>query len=435
MKKSRLDETIMELEGMERLKRADIEAMQLKKLNVLLGREKKRGGFYGSLPEKLDSLEELASLPFTEEADLQAYGHRMLLCSQNEIQRVITDRTSGTTGLPKRIFYTKNDLEHTVRLFMAGLGEFIFPGNKTMICMPFSGPFGLGELIAEAVERLGAKALKTGPFLTFSQFEKVLKEEKPDTFVGMAVQLLSILRYCGKGSLERALVSGDACPDTVLEQCEMLLGTKLFPHYGSREIALGGAVTCPAHQGMHLRENHIIAEIIDEQGNVLPHGEYGELVITTIGMEAQPLIRYRTGDRTRILAGKCPCESELIRIDQIKRINKSGLPDMEGLDNLVFSIPEVIDYQAEYRNGILKLYVLSSDKTASEKIRLLIAGKYHELQIEITEVSPSEDSRPLYPAKRILTIFTEGNPGGPQPSLSKGETGFVNHQQTGLQPE
>ncbi len=69
---------------------------------------------------------------------------------------------------------------------------------------------------------------------------------------------------------------------------------------------MGGAVTCPAFEGMHLRENHILPEIIDENGKVLPDGEYGELVLTTIGADAMSLIRYRTGDYTRILP-KCPC--------------------------------------------------------------------------------------------------------------------------------
>ena len=82
---------------------------------------------------------------------------------------------------------------------------------------------------------------------------------------------------------------------------------------------MAGAITCPAHDGMHLRENHIIAEIIDGQGNVLPHGEEGELVITTIGMEAMPLIRYRTGDYTRIIPGTCVCGSETIRLDLLRR--------------------------------------------------------------------------------------------------------------------
>ena len=96
--------------------------------------------------------------------------------------------------------------------------------------------------------------------------------------------------------IRRALISADACPAGVMEELEKGLGGKLYPHYGSRECGLGGAVTCSAFEGMHLRENHIIPEIIDENGNVLPDGAYGELVITTIGLEAMPLIRYRTGD-------------------------------------------------------------------------------------------------------------------------------------------
>lgn len=420
MKKSRLDDMIMRLEGLGSLNRREIEALQLRKLNELLRKEQERGGFYSSLPGRLESLEQLSDLPFTTAEDLQMHSGRMLLCSQNEVQRVITDRTSGTTGSPKRLFYTKEDLEHTILLFMAGLGEFIYPGSKTMICMPFSGPYGLGELIAAAVERLGAAALKLGPFLTYSEYAKVIREEQPDTFVGMPVQLLSILRFCGKGSLQRALVSGDACPETVVEQCQLILGTKLFPHYGSREMALGGAVTCPAHEGMHLRENHVIAEIVDEQGNVLPHGMYGELVITTIGMMAQPLIRYRTGDYTRIFPEPCPCGSEVIRLDQVRRKAEDGLPSMEELDNLVFHFPEVVDYHAGYGEGHLQLELLTkpscaaAQRTATNQslhgamdvpessVRTLLQEKYRNLNVTVTAGQCTGASKSLYMAKRCV---------------------------------
>ena len=103
-----------------------------------------------------------------------------------------------------------------------------------------------------------------------------------------------------------------------MEELEKALGSKLYPHYGSRECGLGGAVTCEAFEGMHLRENHMIPEIIDEKGNVLPEGEYGELVLTTIGADAMPLIRYRTGDYTRILP-PCPCGGVTKRLDIVSR--------------------------------------------------------------------------------------------------------------------
>ena len=340
---SRINWLIEKQEGLTDLSREALERMQLEKLNALLKKEKERQGFYKNLPERLGSLAELAALPFTDDEDLAEHAGGMLLVSQSEIQRVLSDATSGTTGKAKRVFYTEGDCKHTVELFMAGLGEFVFPGSVTMICMPFSGPYGLGELIAEAIEKLGARPLKLGWGLSYGELKAAMDSERPDTFVGMPTEFLAMLRVCGKGSLKRALISGDACPDTVISEAEDILGTPLWPHYGSREMALGGAICCPAHEGMHLRENHVIAEIVDDDGNVLPEGELGELVITTIGMEALPLIRYKTGDYTRVIPGKCRCGSELIRLDSLRRKGEAG--EMAELDGKLFSLGALVDYK------------------------------------------------------------------------------------------
>ena len=217
----------------------------------------------------------------------------------------------------------------------------------------------------------------------------MMAEEQPDTFVGMPVQLLSILRVCGKGSLERALVSGDACPHAVIAACEGLLGTALFPHYGSREMALGGAICCQAHEGMHLRENHVIAEIVDEAGNPLLPGETGELVITTVGMEAMPLIRYRTGDYTRILPTPCPCGSEVLRLDSVRR--KGEAAEISGLDETLFALPWVADYRAERREGRLFLEVLTCGE-----------GTLPPLDAEWSLRPATEEDRTLYRGKRRI---------------------------------
>ena len=386
MSLSRIDALLLAQDGLTPVTRVSIEQLQLRKLNALLVREKERGGFYRDLPDHLDSLSALASLPFTTDEDLAHHAPGLLLCSQAEIRRVLSDATSGTTGAAKRVFYTEGDCEHTIELFMAGLGELIFPGSVTMICFPFSGPHGLGELIAEAIERLGARPLKLGAGLSYGEFAKLLEKEKPDTFVGMPVQLLSLLRVCGRGSLRRALISGDACPDAVLRGCEAILQSCLFPHYGSREMALGGAICCSAHEGMHLRENHVIAEIVDEQGRPLPPGERGELVITTIGMEAMPLIRYRTGDYTRVIPGRCPCGSEVLRLDTVRRKETT---ELAALDETLFSLPFVADYRAERRNGRLHLQILTCG-----------AGVLPAMDAE-TEVRPARpDDRSLYAGKR-----------------------------------
>ena len=389
MTRSRIDELIKMQEGLPEVTRQSLEALQLKKLNAVLKREKARNGFYKGLPDHLDSLEELAGLPFTTDEDLAQNAPGMLLCSQGEIQRVLSDATSGTTGSAKRVFYTEGDCRHTVELFMAGLGELVFPGSVTMICFPFSGPHGLGELIAEAIGGLGARPLKLGAGLSYGEWESVLREEKPDTYVGMPVQLLSMLRVCGRGSLKRALVSGDACPEAVMREAERLLGSRLFPHYGSREMALGGAICCPAHEGMHLRENHVIPEIGDEKGKVLPDGETGELVITTIGMEAMPLIRYRTGDHTRILPGPCLCGSVVKRLDSLLREGEAA--EIAALDERLFSLPFVADYRAERREGKLHLEVLSCGE-----------GRLPALDAEITLRPVRPEDRSLYRGKRRI---------------------------------
>ncbi len=400
MRRSRIDDYIQTQEGLPEVTRQSLDALALGKLNALLRRERERGGFYAGLPEKLGSLKELADLPFTTDEDLARRAGGMLLCSQGEVQRVLSDATSGTTGTAKRVFYTEGDLEKTVRLYMAGLGELIFPGSRTMICFPFSGPYGLGELIAEAIARLGAKPLRLGPFLSYGEYAGVLEAERPDTFVGMPVQLLSILRVCGRGSLARALVSGDACPKSVAEACAAILGSPLFPHYGSREMGMAGAITCQAHAGMHLRENDVLAEITDPQGRVLPAGEFGELVITTFGMEALPLIRYRTGDYTRILPGRCPCGSEVIRLDTLRR-KKTAL-DVPTLDGALFALEHLADCRYTLSGQGLRVTALAAGALTAEELCGRLGALLPGVPVTAELRQATAADRALCPGKRKL---------------------------------
>ena len=394
---SRLDKYIREKEGLESLTRSDIENLQLRKLNEVLKREKARNGFYSGLPKQLGNLRELSALPFTLPSDLTERAGAMLLTSQAEISRVITDSTSGTMGPAKRVFYTPGDCDRTVEFFAAGLSELVFRGGKTMISMPFSGENGLGDLISRAIESLGAEPVKAGVGLSFGQYSQLIRQERPDSFVGMAGQLLSILRFCGRGSIARALVSGDACPKAVLTLIGEF-GIELFPHYGSREMALGGAVTCPAHSGMHLRENHVIAEIVGSDGAPLPPGQIGELVITTVGMDAMPLIRYRTGDFTRLLAEKCQCGSELIRLDGVTRKDSS----MEALDSALFPLPGLIDYEIGVSGGAVSLRALCDSALSADGLRSAAEGFYPHTRLNISSRLCTPEDRLFYPGKRRI---------------------------------
>ena len=398
MKRTNLDSWIETTEGIPHLTRENLEQLQLRRLNEMLKRLKDRGGIYQDYPDRLESLSQLQTLPFTTAKMLSEHPGRFLVTSQAEVSRVISGATSGTTGPAKRVFYTQADTEHTIGLFTAGISEMLSAGEKCFIAFPFTGPFGLGDLIAQAVERIGGTAIKASFGQTFGEMLGLLEETEPETYIGFPVTLLSLIRLSeNKFPVKRALVSGDACPAGVMEELEKALGSKLYPHYGSRECGLGGAVTCPAFEGMHLRENHIIPEIIDEAGNILPDGEYGELVLTTIGAEAMPLIRYRTGDYTRILP-PCICGGVTRRLDTVSR--REGEFSIEELDSALFRIPELVDYRASW-NGKLSIEAYGN-LPSGETIQTVVKEIYPWAKVSVCVLSAGKEQRPLYLGKRHI---------------------------------
>ena len=399
MKRTNLENWIETIEDLPQLTRETLEELQLRRLNETLVRLKARGGFYKDYPEKLEALSDLQKLPFTTAGMLSEHPGKFLLTSQSEVSRVISGATSGTTGPAKRVFYTANDTGHTVGFFAAGISEMLSAGEKCLIAFPFTGPFGLGDLIAQAVERLGAAPIKAGFGQTWGELTALVRETQPETYIGFPVTLLSLARMYGEDfPIKRALVSGDACPKGVMEELEKALGSKLYPHYGSRECGLGGAVTCQAFEGMHLRENHIIPEIIDEEGNVLPDGEYGELVITTIGAEAMPLIRYRTGDYTRILP-QCPCGGVTRRIDTVSR--REEYISIEELDSQLLRIPELVDYRASF-DGQLTIEARTLCEGSQRQIYDAAKEMYPDLQINVRTSLCRQYDRPMYLGKRHI---------------------------------
>ena len=142
-------------------------------------------------------------------------------------------------------------------------------------------------------------------------------------------------------------------------------------------------------------------EIIDEKGNVLPDGEWGELVITTIGMEAQPLIRYRTGDCTRIIPGRCICGSEVKRLDFVKRISQPGT--IREMDDVLFQIPDLVDYSVRITEDKKEITaLLTSDKGMESLRNVLTDGDTISLNCRKAEWKDTA----LYSAKRVILYYT-----------------------------
>lgn len=395
MSHSPIDAYIMAQEGLADCTRKTLEAFQLHKLNEVLARMHAHG--VCGVPARIESLEALQTLPFTTAADLAAQPSRYLLLSQAEVARIITDQTSGTTAAAKRVFYTEADTAHTIDFFAAGIREMAAPDEGVLITMPFSGALGLGDLIKRAVEKIGARPLCAGWGKCYGELAELVLHEKPSCYIGFPVPLLSLARYMGADfSIERALISGDSCPRGVLALLKEQM--TLYPHYGSRELCMGGAITCQAFSGMHVRENHFIVEIVDENGHLLPDGEEGEMVITTIGMEAMPLLRYRTGDRTRIIPEACPCGSVTKRIDAPFRLGRAAAL-LERLDSALFRVPAVVDTHVSESEEGLYIRALVRGECEAELLRAAeCIGKVAALETSSCRATDT----PLYAGKRVL---------------------------------
>ena len=277
--------------------------------------------------------------------DISGYRPKV---SQSEIAKIITAETSGTTGKEKRVYYTEEDLERTVEVFMQGISE--MEPEKTLVTFPDTGPYSLGERIAEALSRLGAVAINPGKTWSYHKLVDIIFKNKPDSFIGFPQTLLALQRLTN-GCFRAGLISGDYCINADY-MCPV------YPHYGSRETCLAGATSCRCRNGMHMRSD-IDVEIIDENGGVLPAGETGELVLTT-HLKAMPLECYRTGDYTRIIPGDCSCGNKNVRIDSVSRHTP-----IEKLDDEMFADPKLIDCEYYVENGEIKKNTVYIDDVSS----------------------------------------------------------------------
>lgn len=348
----------------ERLTRADLERYQLDRLRETIRYARQRSRFYdrhlaGSRC-RLTTLDNLAGLPFTTAADLRERGTRFLCVSQDEIARVVTLDTSGTTGAPKRLYFTEADQESTVEFFRVGMSTFTEPGDTVMILLPVERPGSVGDLLATALEALDARPVRHGVVRDVPATLDVMRRERVTGLVGIPTQVLALARQAGPGRrggglrLVSALLSTDHVPHAVARAVEHAWGCQVYNHYGMTEMGLGGAVECRARCGYHLREVDLYFEIVDPvTGAPVPEGELGEIVFTTLTRRGAPLIRYRTGDLSRFMPGGCPCGAPLRRLERVETrvdgrvpIGRGGRLTMAELDEALFSVEPVVDFSA-----------------------------------------------------------------------------------------
>ena len=348
----------------QELTRADIARFQLKRINETVSYARERSPFYRELLGEygkgpLGGLQELSTLPFTTPDDVSRDPLRFLCVSQSEIERVVTLGSSATTGPPKRIFFTVDDLENTTDFFHHGMSTLVGPGDRTLILMPGEAPTSIGSLLQQALARMDVQGILHGPIIAPAQTVKFIDDHAVNSLVAAPFQALALARADGaatlKGRIKSVLLSTDYLPHAVRRVIEDTWGCEVFDHYGMTEMGWGGGVECAAHQGYHLREADLYVEIVDPlTGEPLGEGQTGEVVFTTLNRRGMPLIRYRTGDVARFRPNPCPCGTVLKTLEQVDHrldgeveLAPGVTITMAQFDEALFPLPGVVDFMVE----------------------------------------------------------------------------------------
>lgn len=343
-----------------RVDRAELERYQLQRLRATLRMAREKSVFYrkhlADAPRDLTGLDDLARLPFTTPQDIRANPLQFLCVSQDEIQRVVTLDSSGTTGEPKRIYFTRDDQELTLDFFHIGMSTFTAASDRVLILLPAARPGSVGDLLATALERLGACGIKHGPFTDVPATLAVMAQQQVDGVVGTPTQVLLLARHSERSGLKlkSVLLTTDHVPHAIVSAVEQAWGCTVYNHYGMTEMGLGGGVECRARRGYHMREADLLFEVVNPTtGLPVPDGEPGELVFTTLTRTGMPLIRYRTGDLSRCLPGACPCGTTLQTLERVRhrlhgfmRVGASGQLTMADLDEALFPLAGLVHFSA-----------------------------------------------------------------------------------------
>jgi len=353
--------------SIDQVTRADIDLHHLFKLRKILSYAYQKSTFYRELFNRsgiriddIKSLDDIANIPFTNPIDIAQHPYQFACVSLGDIARVTTFTSSGTIGPQKRVFCTERDLETMTDFMAAGMRTVATEGDVVQIMLPSARPNDQADLLAKGVRKMGGLPVISGTSLSPEQQLMIVDQAHPTVLFGLVSPMYRITQETrhehdlkGKG-VKVVFVTAEYLSESMREQLQDAWNCDVHVHYGLTEMGLGVAVECHAHNGFHFNEADLLLEVVDpETGVVLADDEEGELVFTTLTREAMPLIRYRTHDISRLISTSCECGAATLkkianvtrRLEGVVKIGGGDEIYPAMFDELIFSIPEVIDYQ------------------------------------------------------------------------------------------
>ena len=405
--------------GMECIGRKELEALQLERLKALVDYCDRTVRFYhdrfaaaGVTADKIKTLSDVQYIPYTTKTDLRdTYPFGMFSVPRKELVRV--HASSGTTGNPTVVGYTREDLdnwaEQVARVVVAAGAS---DESMVQICFGygmFTGALGLHY----GLERIGATVVPTSSGNTEKQL-KFMRDFGTDTIVATpsyCLYLAEAAREAGEEfpmdryRLSLGLLGSEGCTPEMRDQIESRWGGGFFctDNYGMSELnGPGMSGECRERAGLHINEDHFIAEIIDpDTGEVLPEGTQGELVFTSITKQAFPLLRYRTRDICILRHEDCPCGRT-----HIKMCKPMGRSD----DMLIVKGVNVFPSQIEtvlLEQGYTSNYQIVVDRVNnSDTLDVLVEMTPEHFSDSLAEITQREKSL-VAALKAMLGIFAQ----------------------------
>ncbi len=312
----------------ETMPRDEVLQLQLERLQATLNRAMRNVAFYRErfaplefVPDGVRSLQDLARLPLTSRADLaEGYPYGFFAVPLREVVRI--DTAPGLTQGPAVAGYTRNDLQHWEQLAarvmrMAGVTA------DSVVQIPFeTGMFDGGFGFLRGAQLIGASVVSV-PGGNYRKQVQVMHDYRTTVLAAMPSDALHLAEELERVDLgprglwvQSALLGGEPWPEAVREEIEERLAVRAVDNFGVRVAAWPGlAAECQARAGLHINEDHFLAEIVNPVTlEPLPPGEDGELVLTTLEKEALPVIRFRTGVVCSMMTEPCECGRTLARI-------------------------------------------------------------------------------------------------------------------------
>lgn len=382
--------------------REEIEKAQLTRLRTTVERAM-RSPFYGRRfkeiglsAENIKSLDDLRRIPVTTKYDLRsAYPHGLVTVPHEELVRL--HASSGTTGSPVVIHHTQDDLNSWADLMARSMYCAGIRKNDVFQNIAGYGLFTGGLGIHAGGERLGCQTIPLGTGNTPRQI-KFLQDFKVTVvhiIPSYAMYLAGQIEKAGvdpKGlSLKKAMIGAEPHSEEVRRKIEDLFDIDAYNSYGLSEMnGPGVAFECECKTGMHLWEDAYILEVLDPDTlEPVQDGEIGELVLTNLARRGMPILRYRTGDLTSVIPGKCACGREHRRIDRI-RGRSDDMFIIKGCNVYPLQVETVLMSYPE----VEKNYLITLD-TVNEVDEMLV-------QVEINETMFVEDMRELTSLQRNM---------------------------------